>query len=304
MSSNRIPLLASAMALGAGAVWSLGAIAARLADGADAFQYLIWRSVGVIVVMEVIGRFRGQPPQVVRAFTSGWLMMTANLMLLLASIGFVYAVKTTSAANAAFFGSTTPVFGVLFARIFLHERLTRVTIASIIVAFIGLFIMVAGDLGAGSMTGNLCALASAVGFAGYTVCVRSDPTEDWSPVLPGYAVMMIAICGVTTMAQGNPLVPPAADVAYALVAGGVFIAVGTMLFNTASRQVPAGAMTVFAQSEMVLVPLWSFLVLSETPKGTTLLGGSIILVAIMGKAIIDARAPSSQHVAEGLEHIL
>lgn len=303
MSSHRIPLLASAMALGAGAVWSFGAITARLADGADAFQYLIWRSVGVIVVIEVLGRLRGKPPQVVRAFTSGRLMMAANVMLLMASIGFVYAVKTTSAANAAFFGSTTPVFGVLFARVLLSERLTRVTIGSVVVAFGGLVIMVAGDVGAGSMIGNLCALSAAIGFAGYTVCVRSDPSEDWSPVLPGYAVLMIAICATTTLAQGNPLVPPAVDLAYALVAGGLFIALGTIMFNTASRSVPAGAMTVFAQTEMVLVPVWSFLVLSERPKATTLIGGSIILMAIMGKAIIDARGPSTQR-AEALEHIL
>ncbi len=307
MSDHRVPLLASAMALGAGAVWSFGAISARLADGADAFQYLIWRSVGIIVVIEVLGRLQGKPPQVIRAYTSGRLMMTANVMLLLASIGFVYAVKTTSAANAAFFASTTPVFGVLLARIVLHERLNRLTIASVALAFTGLVIMVAGDLGAGSMVGNMSALACAAGFAGYAVCVRSDPTEDWSPVLPGYAVMMIAICAVTTLANGKTLVPPADDVALALVHGAVFIVVGTILFNVSSRQVPAGAMTVLAQTEMVLVPLWSFIVLDERPKATTLFGGSIILLAIIGKAVIDARGPTvqpPQQPAEALEHIL
>ena len=51
-------------------------------------------------------------------------MMAANVALLLASIGFVYAVKTTSAANAAFLGSTTPLFGVVVARVFLGERIS------------------------------------------------------------------------------------------------------------------------------------------------------------------------------------
>lgn len=291
------------MALGAGAVWSFGAIAARLADGADAFQYLIWRSVAIIAVIEVIGVLQGKPPQLLRSYTSGRLMMTANIMLLTASLGFVYAVKTTSAANAAFLASTTPVFGVLFARAFLRERLNRVTIASVCIAFLGLLVMVAGDLGAGSIVGNLSALAAAVGFAGYAVCVRSDPTEDWSPVLTGYALMMIVICAITTLAHGKPLVPPAPDLAYALVHGGLFIVLGTMLFNTASRRVPAGAMTVFAQTEMVLVPVWSFVVLAERPKATTLLGGSIILAAIMGKAIIDARQPAT-HPSDALEHAL
>ena len=92
------------MALGAGAVWSFGAVTARLADEADAFQYLIWRSIGIIAVIELLARRRGKPSQTVRAYTSGRTMMVANLMLLLASLGFVYAVKTTTAANAAFRG--------------------------------------------------------------------------------------------------------------------------------------------------------------------------------------------------------
>ena len=255
MSHHRIPLLASAMALCAGAVWSFGAIAARLADQADAFQYLIWRSIGIIVVIELLGWYRGKPVQIVRAFTSGPTMLMANATLLIASIGFVYAVKTTSAANAAFLGSTTPVFGVIAARVILHERFNRITIASIVVAFFGLFVMVAGDLSGGSLIGNLSALSAAIGFAGYTVCVRSNPTEDWSPVLPGYGVMMIVICATVTLAHGKTLAPPAADIGYGLLHGAVFIVVGTLLFNAASRQVPAAAMTVFAQTEMVLVPV-------------------------------------------------
>jgi drug/metabolite transporter, DME family len=195
------------------------------------------------------------------------------------------------------------VFGVLLARVVLKERLTRATIAAVFVAFIGLVIMVAGDLGAGSMIGNMSALMAAVGFAGYTVCVRSDPQEDWSSVLPGYAVMMIVICVATTLAHGKPLVPPAVDLAYALIHGGVFIVLGTILFNASSRRVPAGTMTVLAQTEMVLVPVWSYLLLGERPKTSTLVGGLIILGAIMTKAIIDARGPDAQP-AEALEYIL
>lgn len=294
MSTRRIPILASAMALGAGAVWSFGAVTARLADDADAFQYLIWRSIGIIAVVEILGRVQGKPSQLVRAYTSGRPMLVANVMLLLASLGFVYAVKTTTAANAAFLGSTTPVFGVIAARIFLHERFNRITILSIAVAFCGLFIMVAGDLEAGNMVGNLSALAAALGFAGYAVCVRSNPAEDWSPVLPGYGVMMIVICGAVTVSSGKTLVPPAPELAYALFHGAVIIVVGTLLFNVASRQVPAAAMTVFAQTEMVLVPLWSFTFLDERPPATTWIGGVIIMVAILGKAIVDARATQSR----------
>ena len=285
----RIPLIASLMAGAAGLTWSFGAIAAKKADQADTWQYLIWRSIAVIVVIEAISRLRGKGWMLPRAYTSGRLMIVGCVALFVASIGYVYALKTTTAANAAFLASVTPLVAVVLARAFLGERLTRVTIGAIGVALVGLTVMVASDLDAGNLKGNLSALASSVGFAAYTVCVRSDPQTDWSPILPGYASMMIVICGIVTLSQGHALLPPAKDTAWAMLHGGVFIVAGTMLFNVASRTVPAVAMTIFAQSETVFVPIWAFLVVSERPKFTAVLGGAIIFSAVIGKAMLDAR---------------
>jgi DME family drug/metabolite transporter len=284
-----VSVLGSVAALSAGAVWSFGAVTARLADGSDAFQYLIWRSVGIIVVIEALAVVRRTPNRTMEAFRSGRRMMAANLMLLLASIGFVYAVKTTSAANAAFLGATTPLFGVIVARIFLDERLNRRTAVAIAFAFAGLAVMVVGDLEVGNIVGDLAALASAVGFACYTAIVRSAPHRDWAPVLPGYAVIMIAICATVTLGNGKTLTPPPLDISLALLHGGLFIVGGTLLYNSASRSVPAAAMTVFAQTEMVLVPIWAFIVLAERPAAATLVGGTIIMLAVVGKAALDAR---------------
>jgi hypothetical protein len=296
VSSARIPIVASLLALGAGAVWSLGGIAAKVADGADPFQYLVWRSVAVIVVVEALSFLQRKPAPTLTAYRSGRTMIIANVMLFIASFGFVYAVKTTSPANAAFLGSTVPIFGALLAWVILRERLNWVTIVAIVVAFIGLLVTVVGDLGSGTMVGNLAALSSAVGFAGYTVCVRSDRDRDWSPVLPGYAVMMIVVCGTVTLAKGNPLVPPTGDLLLALLHGGVIIVLGTYMFNHASKQVPAAVMTLFAQTEMVLVPVWSITLLGERPKTMVLLGGCIIFVAILGKAVYDARTANQAPV--------
>jgi drug/metabolite transporter (DMT)-like permease len=296
VSSTRIPIVASLLALGAGAVWSLGGITAKVADGADPFQYLVWRSVAVIVVVEALSFLQLKPAPTLTAYRSGRTMIIANVMLFIASFGFVYAVKTTSPANAAFLGSTVPIFGALLAWVILRERLNWVTIVAIVVAFIGLLVTVVGDLGSGTMVGNLAALSSAVGFAGYTVCVRSDRDRDWSPVLPGYAVMMIVVCGAVTLAKGNPLVPPTGDLLLALLHGGVIIVLGTYMFNHASKQVPAAVMTLFAQTEMVLVPVWSITLLGERPKTMVLLGGCIIFVAILGKAVYDARTANQAPV--------
>jgi drug/metabolite transporter, DME family len=286
---HRVPLVASLLALGAGVVWSFGALLARMSTHTDAWQYLVWRSIGVFVVMEIVSRRRGHRWMVTKAFRGGRTMMAGNASLLLASLAFVYAVKNTSAANAAFLASVGPIIAVLLARVFLGERLTRVTIVATAVAFAGLLIMVTADLGVGNMRGNISAVFSAVGFAAYTVCLRTDPSRDWSPIMPGYAVMMVGLCSVVTLANGKTLLPPARDMIYAMVHGGAVIVIGTLLYNVGSRTVPAVAMTVFAQTEMVFVPIWIFLRFSERPRSSTLLGGAIILAAVVGKALLDAR---------------
>ena len=67
----RGPAVGSIMAVLAGLIWSFGAVTARLADGSDAFQYLAWRSVGIIVVIEGWRLATRRSSHTVTAFTSG-----------------------------------------------------------------------------------------------------------------------------------------------------------------------------------------------------------------------------------------
>jgi drug/metabolite transporter, DME family len=293
MAKERIPVVASLVAIGAGIIWSFGAIAARKASGVDAFQYLIWRSIGVLITIELVARYRGQAPGLPRAFRTGRTMLISIVMLLGASLTFVFAVKTTSAAQAAFLGSTTPLITLVAARLVLGERLAPITLVAVAIAMVGVAVMVSGDLGQGNLVGNVAAFLSSVTFAGYAICVRSDRERDWSPTMPGYALLMIALCSAITLVNGKPLVPSVRDMSYALVHGAVFIVVGTLMFNRASKAVPAVAMTVFAQAEMISVPLWAFLVLNERPDPRIVLGGGIVLVAIVGNALLQRHDPGT-----------
>ena len=302
-----VPLVASLMALGAGLVWSFGGLTAKLAKHADAWQYLVWRSIGVIVVMELVSRRRHTGFLIGRAFGEGPRMVLACLSLLLASVAYVYALKNTSAANAALLASITPLIAAVIARVFLHERLTVITVAAIGVAFVGLLVMVNAGAASGttssSTAGNIAAMVSSLGFASYGACVRSMPERDWSPVMPGYAIIAVVACGTVALVEGRPFMPPLHDAALALFHGGAFIVIGTTLFNRASRTVPAVAMTIFAQTETVFVPLWVFIGIGERPRAGTLVGGAIILFAVVTKAVLDAARgtgrPSPGTVAPG-----
>jgi drug/metabolite transporter, DME family len=226
----------------------------------------------------------------VRAFTSGRIMMLGNCGLMLASVAFVYAVKNTTAANAAFLSSITPLLAAVLGRFFLKERLTLITVLAVVVAFIGLGIMLqSGSAGttSSSTVGDIAALLSSLGFAGYMVCLRTSNTRDWSPIMPGYALMTIALCTVVTLSKHRDLFPGLHDMLLALLHGGVFIVVGTFLFNHGTKTISAVGVSVLAQSETAAIPLWIFLSIGERPTLTTLIGGAIMLAAVLGKAIFD-----------------
>jgi drug/metabolite transporter (DMT)-like permease len=137
------------------------------------------------------------------------------------------------------------------------------------------------------MIGNLAAVSSSLGFAAYTVCVRARPDEDWSLVLPSYAAMVIVICTPTVLLLGRPLVPPPSDVAWAVLHGAVLIVAGLSLYHLGAHVVSAVAMTLMAQSEMVFVPIWVFVVFGEIPRGWTMVGGVMILAAVIATAVLD-----------------
>jgi drug/metabolite transporter, DME family len=288
-TKTRVPIVASLLVAAAGLVWSLGAVTARLAKHTDAWQYLVWRSIGVLIVMEVMTLAKRQKPLMPQAYRTGRMMQMATFGLLLASLSYVYALKNTTAANAAFLSSLTPLVAAVLGRVVLKERLSRVTIGCIALALGGLLLMVLSDLNAGNMVGNAAAMMSSFGFGIYMICIRSSAARNWSPVLPGYAVAMIALCGTVTLINGKTLLPPLFDILMAMLHGGAFIVIGTLLFNIASKSVPAVGMAVLSQVENVFVPVWIFVWFSDIPKATALIGGAIILTAVLTKAVLDAR---------------
>ena len=288
---RRLPLgLATVVGIFAGVVWSLGAIHVATARS-DAFQYLIWRSVAIVVVVEILARRARRRSPTALAFTGGWLMLLTCVLLLVASLGFVYAVDINGAAQSAFLSSTTPLMAVLLARVALGERPSLVSYAAVVVGLIGLGVMVGGTVGGSSVVGNLAAFSSSLGFAGYTVCVRSDVRRDWSPVMPGYALMMIVLCTAVSIGRGRTPVPGFQPVTLALIHGAVYIVIGTLAFNLAARTVPAVAMTVYAQAEMVFVPVWAALVLHEQPSARAVVGAAIVFAAIVVNAVWGHRQP-------------
>ena len=274
--------------LAAGLSWGFTGIFLRLAPHLDSWQFLVWRSLGVACAFAIILRARGAGSLFARLFATGRAGAIVTLALCLASIAFIIAMKTTTVANALFLSSCAPLLAALLGYVFLGERLSLRQGASVALGLAGLGVIVGGALEAGSVAGNISAVLTALGFASASVAMRYGPRRDYSPAVFAYGLVVCALSVVVCFANGVTLIPSPLETLAAFAAGFLVMGLGFMLFLRGAPHVPAAGQTVLAQTETIFGPIWVWLAFGETPAVATLIGGAIILGAVISMAAAGA----------------
>jgi drug/metabolite transporter (DMT)-like permease len=283
--------LGVAMVAGAGALWSLIGIVIKHLDAMDGWQVLFWRSAGLIPVIALFVLWRGG-----RLFGSiGMTGVIGALGLIAAFGGGIFALQTLPVANAVFLFSAAPFLTALIGRIVLGEKVRAVTWGAIAIAGLGIWVMIGGSARSeGALFGHLAAISSALGFSIFTVALRAGRRTEMLPTVILGAIFSMIVAAIVLTSQGQPVMAAPADIAIAAAMGAVLLAFGMTLYTTGSRVVPAGELALLSQVEVMLAPVWGYLILSETPAPTTLQGGALILFAVLLNAITGARARAMQ----------
>lgn len=266
-------------------LWSFTGLAIRNIDQAGTWAVLFWRSVGLVPVLLAFIAWRSGGHLWARMRAVGWPGVIGGLGLAFAFAGAIYALQRTTVANAVFLFAASPIFTAILGWLILGERVRRATWISIALAAIGMFIMVREGLAAGEAAGNIAAVLSALGFASFTITLRWGRTEDTTPsiVLGGLFSMLIAVLMLPL--QGETLAAPLSDIMIALVLGACLLGTGLVLYTIGARVVPAAELTLLSMVEVLLAPIWVWLVLGESASAATFLGGAILLAAIAGNAL-------------------
>lgn len=269
-------------------MWSLMSLAIRLIEGADTWQVLFWRSAGMVPVLVAIIMVRsGGLVAPLRAVGLAGVIGGAGLVMAFA--GAIFAIQTTTVANAVFLYAASPFLAAIFGWVMLGERVTPATWAAIALAGLGIFLMVREGLSLGTGAGTVAALLSAAGFAAFTLALRWRKLGDMYPALLIGALMSMGVAAVVTLSQGGTLAVSLHDAGLALLAGAVLLGMGLALYTLGSRAVPAAELTLLAMIEVLLAPVWVWLVVGETATPGTWIGGAVLLVAVAGNALAGLR---------------
>ena len=269
----------------AAVLWSGMGLALRQIESAGTWTVLFWRSVGMVPVLLGYIAIASGGRLWQRLCRIGWPGVVGAAGLVLAFAGAIFAIQSTTVANAVFLFSAAPFMAAILGRLLLRESVRNVTWIAIGMAGVGMYVMVREGLAAGALSGNAAAILSAFGFAVFTLTLRWGRTEDMMPavVLGGVFSMVVAVAVLAAQGQGLTISPWDAGVSMAIGAG--ILAGGMVLYTLGSRVLPAAELTLLALIEVLLAPLWVWALRGETASAATFVGGGILLAAVVFNAL-------------------
>ncbi len=230
-----------------------------------------------------------------RRFPTTWTpwKLLASIAYILTQLLYIWSTKLTTAANAIFLQYTAPVYVILLALLFLHERPSRVDWTSMVIIFVGMLLFFGDKLSANGFFGNILAAISGVTSALMTVALRAQ--KDGVPAESILAAnLFTAIIGIPFILKESWTATNWLILAYL---GTIQMGLSFLLFTAAIKHVPALEANLISTLEPVLNPIWVFLFVGEEPGRFALIGGIIVLAGVAVNAISGARTPETTQAA-------
>lgn len=274
-----------ALVASAAVAWSTAPLFVRLLPF-DPFTILFWRGVfagGAICVLLVLLQGRSGLRDLARIKRGGLLfaILSALGMLL-----YIPSLQLTSVANVAIIIATAPFAAAALAWLWFREVPRLRTVLASAMAVLGVAIAVGGTSAVSDLNGVLLAVVMMLAIAGMVVAARRY--RD-TPLIAAAALSNF-LGSAVSLPFARDLPSVSMDQLIILAMFGVFqVALGLTLFVLGSRHLPSAQAALIATLETPLMPFWIWLAFNEVPSGAQLIGGTIVLAAVLADTAADLR---------------
>jgi len=265
--------------------WSASGIYARLLT-TDAWTAIAWRSlfaaVFLIVPMVLFGG-AGTRRQWKKTFGPAGLALIACQTI--SQSAFIGAYYTTSVANVAVIYATAPFIAAIMGWLILKEPIAWRAMVAGLVCLIGVGIIISASMGAGRVIGDLLALLMTVTFAVVIVVPRLDPELPAMP--PIFISSVLAFLLFAPFSSGGSL--DGHNLLVLAAFGATNFSIALVLFIMGARHLPPAESALIGTTEVVMTPVWVWLLFSEQPPVATMIGGTVILAAVLWYTLSELR---------------
>ena len=256
---------------------SFGGLIVKSFEGSTLWQILFWRSVFFIIVVTIFLLLNYKKTFFSALYKSGLPGLIGGIILSIGFSSYVFAMYETTVANTNFIIQTQTLFLAIFGYIFLKETISKLTFFCIILAISGIFLMLGNSISPGEMTGNLVAFIMPISFAVLILIVRKFPKVDMIPLqlVAGIFAMIIGLLMSPTIIVSSK------DIFLGFLAGFFQVGFGFIFITIGAKSTPAAFVGIIMLTEAVLGPLWAWMFVNENPPISVLIGGSIIITAVI-----------------------
>ena len=256
---------------------SFGGLIIKSFEGATQWQILFWRTVFFLLIVSIYLTITYRKNVLKSFYISGIPGFFGGLILSFGFCGYVFAMYNTTVANTNFIIQTQTIFLAIFGYFFLKEKISVITFVSIILAVSGILLMVGDSLSAGQTIGNIAAFSMPISFAVLILVIRKYPNIDMVPsqFIAGIIALLIGyiMSGKINISYH--------DIFLGFLAGFFQLGFGFIFITIGAQRTPSAMVGIIMLSEAVFGPLWAWLFINEQPPTIVLLGGTIVIIAVL-----------------------
>ena len=269
----------------AGLIWSFGPLIVRNINNAELipWQYSLIRGSAIFLILNIYLFLNEGIKFKNNYYRIGFSGLIGGTCLGIANITFVFSITTTTAAVTLMMLGAMPFIAALLAYIFLKEKISKSTLVAMIIAATGIILISFDSKEAGTLFGMINGLISSSAFAGFTVSLR------WRKKVPKLTTVSLGGIIAATISllvlffyDSNILISLKNTSLSAL--HGFFVCSALILYSSNAKYLPAADLTLLSLTEVIGGIFWVWLPLlgiNEIPSVNTLIGGMIIIIAIM-----------------------
>ncbi len=256
---------------------SFGGLIVKSFEGATLWQILFWRQLFFVILVSIFLLFTYKKKFFVTLYESGLPGFIGGIILGCGFSAYVFAMYKTTVANTNFIIQTQAIFLAIFGYLFLKEKISKLTLLSIILAITGIILMVGNSLSPGQLSGNLVAFIMPISFAVLIIIVRKYPKVDMVPLqlFAGIVAMLIGYFVSTKINISSH------DILLAFIAGFFQVGLGFVFITIGAKKTLSAMVGILMMTEAVFGPFWAWMFLEETPQFIVLIGGTIIIIAVL-----------------------
>ncbi len=256
---------------------SFGGLIIKSFEGATQWQILFWRTVFFLLVISIYLLVTYRKDIFKSFYNSGIPGFFGGLILSFGFCGYVFAMYNTTVANTNFIIQTQTIFLAIFGYFFLKEKISKITLTSIILAISGIILMVGNTLSPGQMIGNVAAFSMPISFAVLILVVRKYQNIDMVPsqFIAGIFALIIGYL------MSGKIIISYHDIFLGFLAGFFQLGFGFIFITIGAQRTPSAMVGIIMLSEAVFGPLWAWLFINEQPPNVVLAGGTIVIIAVL-----------------------